>query len=354
MKMYFRMKVLSALLPAVLMLTASAVQSAELTGMWQGKLPIDAKTTLTIQFTFAKDAKGAYTAVLDSPDNGAIKNVAASGVSWDGSTLKLQVPSLSGSYAGSLKEGNLSGQWTQPGGALPLVLSPYQKPVMTKQAIAQLNGGWFGAIQVAGNNTTVQFNFKTSAKGELQGTFGIPDQGLSDSPVEGIEFADGNLSMRIPRLNAQYKGKFANNQFSGKLQIPSPALPPDGVDLVLKRGDYAPPTHALKLSSADFAALNGKWQGKLEVDAPNGQHVSLTQVLRFATNANAQFVGFMDVPEQKAKDVAITEASITDGKVVVKVGAVRGEFQGTISGNTMTGTWTQGALSVPVTLTRQQ
>ena len=237
---------------------------------------------------------------------------------------------------------------------MPLVLAPYQKPVLTKQAMAQLNGGWFGAIAVAGSNTTVQFNFKTDAKGELQGTFGIPDQGLSDVPVEGIEFTDGNLTMRIPRLNAVYKGKLANNQFSGKLQIPSPALPPDGADLVLKHGDYAPPTHALKLSSADFAALNGKWQGKLEIDAPNGQHVSLTIVMRFATNASAQFVGFMDSPDQKAKDIPITEASLTNGDFVAKVDAVRGDFQGKLSGNTMTGQWTQAGRSTPLTLTRQQ
>ena len=362
MNMKFGTRIRTALLSVALTLTmllaaapaAHAAQPTELTGAWQGKLAVDAKTSLTIQFTFAKDAKGAVTAVLDSPDNGAIKNVAASGVSWDGSSLKLQVPSLSGSYAGSLKDGKLNGQWTQPGGTLPLVLSPYQKPVLTKQAIAQLNGGWFGTIALAGSNTTVQFTFKTDDKGALQGTFAIPDQGLVDVPVEGIEFTSGELSLRVPRINAQYKGKLANNQFAGKLQVPSPAIPAEGVDLALKRGEYAPPTHALKLSSADFAALGGKWQGKLEIDAPTGQHVSLTIVLRFATNANGQFIGFLDSPDQKAKDIPITEAGITNGKVVVKIEAVRGDFQGTLSGNTMTGTWTQLTNSTPLTLTRQQ
>ncbi len=333
---------------------AHAAQSSELTGTWQGNLAVDPKTTLAIQFTFAKDAKGAYTAVLNSPDNPAIKNVAATGVSWDGSSLKLQVPSLSGSYAGSMKDGKLSGQWTQPGGALPLVLAPYQKPVLSKQAIAQLTGGWTGSMSVGGNNINVQFNFKADGKGGVQGTFAIPDQGLVDSPVESIEFADGELSARVPRINARYKGKLANNQFSGKLQIASPAVPAEGVDLALKRGDYAPPVHPLKLSSADFAALNGKWQGKLEINAPTGQHVSLTIVMRFATNANAQFVGFLDSPDQKAKDIPITEAAITDGNLSIKVAAVRGEFQGKVSGNTMTGTWTQLTNSNPLTLTRQQ
>ena len=128
---------------AWLALASSLVMAAappELSGMWQGKLAVDAKNSLTIQMTFTKDAKGAYTAVLNSPDNPALKNTPASGVTWDGTTLKLQVPALQGSYAAAMKGGSLEGQWTQPGGNLPLVLAPYSKPVLTKQAASQLIG----------------------------------------------------------------------------------------------------------------------------------------------------------------------------------------------------------------------
>ncbi len=101
-------------------------------------------TSLTVQFTFTKGSNGAYTAVLNSPDNPALKDTAASGVSWDGTNLKLQVPTLSGSFAGALKDGKVTGQWTQPGGNLPLVLAPYQKPVVTAAAAKSLAGSWNG------------------------------------------------------------------------------------------------------------------------------------------------------------------------------------------------------------------
>ena len=68
----------------------AAPAAQDLVGVWQGKLALDPKTSLTIQFTFAKDAQGAYTAVLNSPDNGAIKNTPATGVTWDGSNVKLK------------------------------------------------------------------------------------------------------------------------------------------------------------------------------------------------------------------------------------------------------------------------
>lgn len=159
-------------LAALLFASASAMAAApaatqDLAGVWQGKLALNATNSLTIQFTFAKDAKGGYTAILNSPDNGAIKNTPATDVTWDGSNVKLQVAALSGSYAGALKDGKINGQWTQPGGALPLVLTPYQAPVLTKAAIAALTGTWVGPLKFPGGELTFVLRFKTSDKGEF-------------------------------------------------------------------------------------------------------------------------------------------------------------------------------------------
>ena len=201
MNKWLRMTAVVALMPVLMMVSFITLAAAppDLAGVWQGKLAVDAKTSLAIQFTFSKDAKGAYAAVLNSPDNPALKNAPATGVTWDGTALKLQVPSLQGSYAGTLKAGAISGQWTQPGGNLPLTLTPYQKPVVTKAAAAQINGAWMGEIaRTPTTKVTTQFRFKTDDKGNVTGTFSIPDQGLIDSPVTDIEFADGKLTLRVP------------------------------------------------------------------------------------------------------------------------------------------------------------
>ena len=124
---------------ALLLLAAPAMLLAaappDLTGDWQGKLAVDAKNSLTVRFTFTKGANGAYTAVLNSPDNSAVKNTAVSGVTWDGTNLKLTVPTLQGSYAGKLANGAIAGEWTQPGGKLPLQLAPFQKTVLSSDAM---------------------------------------------------------------------------------------------------------------------------------------------------------------------------------------------------------------------------
>ena len=333
---------------------AMAAAPPDLTGMWTGKLAVDPKNSLTIQMTFTKDAKGAYTAVLNSPDNPAIKNTATTGLTWDGTTLKLQVPSLQGSYAGTLKDGSLNGQWTQPGGNLPLVLAPYQKPVVTKQAAAQIIGAWNGPITVGGANLVVQFRFKTDDKGDLQGTFSVPDRGLNDSPLTDVEFAGGKLNVRIPQLNnIPFTATLANNQLTGNLKVPAPGVPPDGVPLVLKKGEYAAPVHPLKLTSEQYAALGGKWNGKLEITAPDGKKRSLAIVLRFETNAAGQYVGFLDSPDQKAMGIAITEATFADGTLTAKVDLVKGTYVGKLAGKTLTGTWSQGPGTNPLVLTKQ-
>lgn len=359
MKSWMRSITRRTLTVAVLSLAtgvAFAAAPPDLTGMWQGKLAVDAKNSLTIQMTFAKDAKGALTAVLNSPDNPALKNTAASGVTWDGTSLKLQVPALQGSYAATMKGGSLDGQWTQPGGNLPLVLAPYSKPVLTKAAAAQLVGGWFGKVSMAGQTPTVQFRFEDDGKGGLKGTLSIPDLGANGIPLGDIEFANNNLSVRIPQANnGTFMGTLANGVIKGALKVPAPGVPPDGAPLELKKGDYVPPVHALKLTSEQFAALNGKWTGKLEPPpGPDGQTRSLTMIVTFNTNANGQYVGSIEVPEQRLKGVSVNEATFADGTLSFKVSAVPGGggYTGKVTGNTATGNWTQGPNSIPLNLTR--
>lgn len=356
MNKWIRINPMWALMPVLMMMCVMALAAAppDLPGMWQGKLAVDAKTSLAIQVTFAKDAKGAYTAVLNSPDNPAIKDTPASDISWTGGTLKFKVPALSGSYSGTLKDGALNGQWTQPGGNLPLVLSPYQKPVVSKQAGSTLSGAWSGTLKVAAQELKVQFRFTVDDKGAAKGTFSVPDQGLNDSPLTDVEFANNKLSLRIPRLgNSPYTADLVSNQFVGKLKVPAPGAPEDGVPLTLKKGEVAVQVHELKLSSQEYAQVAGKWQGKVEVTPPNGQKLTLTMVLRFSTNSGGQFVGFLDSPDQKLSGISLTEASLVGDKFTAKVATMQGEFSGTLSGNTLTGQWTQGPVSTPLTLTKQ-
>jgi hypothetical protein len=338
---------------ASVMAAAPATPAApDLAGVWQGKLAVDPKNSLTIQFTFAKDAKGAYTAVLNSPDNGAIKNTPATGVTWDGSNVKLKVDALSGSYAGAMKDGKINGQWTQPGGALPLVLTPYQAPVLTKAAINTLIGTWIGPLKLPGRELTFVVRFKTNDKGELGGTLAVPEQGGTEIAASDIQFADNKLNFKIPQVSGEYSATFANGVLTGAWKQPGPGSPPEGMPVSLKKGEYVAQVYPIKLSTESFAKLNGSWKGKIELTSPQGQKVSLTMILRFGTSDGGQYVAFIDSPDQKAMNIPVTDVTFADGKLSLKVDAVRGEYNGTLAGNTITGNWTQGPLNTPLVLTR--
>ena len=343
--------VLSTLL-VVGLLAAQTVSAQELAGVWQGKLQVDPKTALTIQFTFAKKPDGSYSAVLDSPDNGAIKNMSADSVTWKGGALSVKVAALSGGFDGALQGGTLSGQWKQPGGVLPLVLSPYQKPVLSKAVIDTLTGTWIGPLTAPQGTINFVAEFKVDDKGELQGTLAAPEQGGNTLlPMADIQFVDNKLTFKIPRAFAEYSATLDKGVLTGLWRQGNPPQPPAGLPMVLKKGAYVAKVFALKMPNEAFVMLSGTWKGDLHATGPQGA-VTIPVVLRFETNQNADVVAYMDSPSQKAMGIPVTEATVTAGKVVIKVGAL-GEYDAALSGTTMTGDWKQGPTSLPLTMTRK-
>jgi hypothetical protein len=327
-----------------------AQATQDISGVWTGKLKVDANTSLTIQFTFTHKPDGSWSAVVNSPDNPAIKDMPASAVSVgaDG-TVKLEVTPLSGSYAGTAKGGTIEGQWKQPGSSLPLVLTPYQKPQVARGDMDKLAGTWSGPIKTGAGSLTMVTRFKVSDKGELQGTLSVLEQGGAEIPMSDIGYAGGDLTFKIAAVRGEYDGKLANGAITGVWK--QPGTPPEGLPVALKKGEVAAPVYTLKLTSEQFAALSTEWTGTLKFTTPQGQEVSLPMTVRFGTNANGEMIGSFDNPVQKVS-IPMTEATLAGGKVDLKAGGVNAEFKGDLAGKTMTGQWIQGPLNVPLTLTK--
>jgi hypothetical protein len=342
-------RILRIMLLLATLATGQAFAQQDLSGPWQGKLAVDAKTSLTIQFTFTKHPDGSYGVVLDSPDNPAIKNVPASSVSYSAGELKLNVAALSGSYAGTFKDGKLDGHWTQPGGTLPLVLSPYQKVVLSKAAMDTLSGAWHGPVAAPGVSLTFVARFARNDKGELTGSLSVPEQGGMELPMADIQFADNKLDFKIPRVAGEYSADYTNGAFVGTWKQPGAPAP---VAVTLKKGEAAAPIFPLKLSAESFASIAGKWSGKLTTP-----QATINLVIRFEVNNGGQYVGFIDIPDQGLKGIPLAEADLTAGKLTTKASGAPVQFQGTLSGKTLVGQWIgqspQGPISTPLTLTRQ-
>jgi hypothetical protein len=316
----------------------------DLTGTWQGKLQAAPGSTINIQFVFAHKPDGTLTVTLNSPDNGAIKNIAADNVSYTAGTLKLQVPSLSGAYSGTVKGGTIEGQWSQPGGNIPLVLAPYQKPTIAKADMDLLtSSAWTGPVKPPGASFTFVVKFKQD-KGQLQGSLLIVEVG-QELPFSDVEFSGGKLDCRLDQAGAELAATYANGAFTGTWTARGQALP-----IELKKGEA--PVMALKLTPEQFAKVAGNWGGTLEFANPTGQKISLPTVMRFEKDAQGHFLGYLDSPAQKAKGITITEATLTENKLVGKIAAVGADFSADVSADSLSGQFTQRGQSIPLTLKR--
>lgn len=331
----------------------AAVTAPDIAGTWQGKLKVDANTALTVQFTFARKPDGGWTATLNSPDSVAIKNVAANAVSLNNGVVKVDVAALSGSFNGTLKGRSIEGQWTQPGSTLPLMLSPYEKPQMSKAEMEMLSGSWHGQLKIPRSVFTFVVRFKPADRGELGGSLAVLEQGGAQIPLSDVDFANGRLSFKVPLVRGEYSGTFANGTFTGTWNQGGAGNPAEGPPLVLQKGEIGPPVFALKLSLPAFVALSGDWDGTLQITPPQGQQVSLPVVLHIRTNENADMVGFFDSPNQHASGIPVTDATSSAGKVVLKVAGLNAEYHADLSGNTLVGQWTQGPNTIPLTLKKR-
>ena len=335
------MKTLLKILAVIVLLSINPVMAQEdISGTWQGKLALGGDSTLTVQFILQKQADGSWSAVINSPDMGGIKNVKASSAAFDGSNLKIDVAELSGAYAGVLKGGAFEGTWSQAGSSMPLQLKPYTKPVMSQADIDTLLGDWVGKLKIPVGDLTLVFRFAKNDAGDLQGFISSPDQGGNEAPAADIMLSDGDFSMTVPAAQVQISGKMTDKEFTGKFRQGGGEM-----DLAMKKGKYEPPKSVISLSKEVMDQLLGEWNGQL--DTPVG---AMTVVYRFEKNDAGEFVGYRENPDQGGNPITVTEASMADGKLTLKIPGPGGGYTGILDGDTITGQIISPMGAVPLNL----
>lgn len=354
MKTLFQMIVL---LFAVLS-SSITMANGDITGTWEGNLAIGPDTKLTIQFIISQNPDGSYAAVLNTPDESNVKNVPANEVVYSAGNLKVSVADLSGSYDGVLKDGEIEGQWEQMGTSFPLILKPYAKPSLSKEDMDMLLGAWQGKpvlpegvmIASADDLPTYVFLFKMSDQGEFTGTFTMAGMGIPDQPLVDMGISDGIFTFKIGEMR-KFKGEITDNEIVGVLKMVADTNFP-GESLTLVKGEYEAPVYSLNLPKEIKDQLSGEWNGTLTMKTI--QTISMAVVFRFETSKNGDFLGFVKTPEQGDAEIAITDANMSDGNLVLAVKAMGGEFTGKISGDKISGDWKQemAGSSTPLTLNR--
>lgn len=119
-----------------------------------------------------------------------------------------------------------------------------------------------------------------------------------------------------------------------------------------EQGEYEAPVYHLNFPEEIKHRLAGEWNGILTLKTFQ-QTVPMAYVFRFENSENGDFRGFLYMPEEGGLEFPITDANISDKKLVLKVEAMGGEYSGKISGDKIAGDWIQtGAGSTPLTLNK--
>jgi fermentation-respiration switch protein FrsA (DUF1100 family) len=103
---------------------------------------------------------------------------------------------------------------------------------------------------------------------------------------------------------------------------------------------------AMTVVSVFAQGFQGSWNGILSVGA-----VKLPLVFHIEEK-NGTYTATMDSPNQGAKGIPVTSVSVENDKITLKLTALTVVYTGTLSGNTITGTFTQGGQSLPLNLER--
>jgi len=185
--------------------SAQAPTAQNLTGDWRGALGAGATSLpLVLHLTTAPDGK--LSATLDSPAQGGY-GIPGNNVQISGSNVSFEVPSVHGSYTGTVSADGkaISGIWTQ-GKSLPLVL----KQTATAAELAQvkpspIDGDWMGVLSTGDASLRLVFHFHAAPGNKIDGTFDSLDQGAMGLPFSVVKLEGRNLSLGVPNVGGIYK-----------------------------------------------------------------------------------------------------------------------------------------------------
>ena len=97
----------------------STAITKDLEGAWEGTLDTGGQQ-LRLTLKMSNQADGTAAGTMISVDQGGVE-IPITTITQKGSSLKVELKSINGAYAGEVKDGTLAGQWTQGPGTFPLV-----------------------------------------------------------------------------------------------------------------------------------------------------------------------------------------------------------------------------------------
>lgn len=216
-------------------------------------------------------------------------------------------------------------------------------------ALAAVNpaGVWEGSIQTPNGDLAFVFNLHRDGD-KWAGEMDVPAQGVTGLPIASVKVDGAAVSFPIPGPNdPHYDGKLSED---GKTISGTFSQGPASIPLELKWKSEPRAVEKVAANVGDVASLQGVWEGVLDIGG-NQLHLRIN----FVKSDDGGTKATIDVAEQGLTGLAFTSIARTGDKVKMDLKVINGGFEGTLNKDltSMTGTWSQGPGSLPLTLTRK-
>ena len=214
-----------------------------------------------------------------------------------------------------------------------------------------IQGNWAGIFEIKEIKTKSPVQYKiTRANGSYHAVGVNPYRGAMEVPLDKVIYHFPSVHMERLAVGFIYdatlnpktmemSGTWKVGKISGPLTLKLNALP-DAFPEPLAESDYAP----RKDSDAQ-----GYWQGTLQAGK-----TPLRVALKIAERTNGTFRAVFNSLDQGGLDIEATAVSYQAPTVKAEFGGIGGAFEGKVesSDRVITGNWTQGSATLPLTLER--
>lgn len=212
------------------------------------------------------------------------------------------------------------------------------------QPVAASGGHWEGSVTAPIGEIRVEVDLARDPKGAWTGAFGQPDQGLRGLPLNNVSVDGSTVRFAVgsgPGATT-FTGTVSERSMTGNATSPAGTVP----FRLTRTGDAVidAPARSAEVSKM----LEGRWNGTL---AAGGQQLRL--LLKIANQADGSASASLTSVDQSGLEMP---ATVTEkgADVTWEVKGTRATFVGKLnsSGEELTGTFTQGPASLPLTFRR--
>lgn len=163
---------------------------------------------LHLRLHLSAGADGTLKGTLDSPDQGA-NGIPCAEVHLEGSTLGFTVPSVHGSWRGTVGEEGaaLVGTWTQ---GQPMPLTFRRNTFVAASKPSAVDGFWLGTlVSPRGGSLRIQMTVRSDRDGKEYCTLDSLDQAAWGLDCENVTWSASELAFDVPSVHGHWNGRLA-------------------------------------------------------------------------------------------------------------------------------------------------